>query len=121
MSRRSTKSSPSTHVERLSMKPREWVFCRGAVSLLAALWLAMVPARAGESVLHLDRADFVLSDAALPPSADAPWSPQALPDLWALSRPGIVQTSGWTDCALRFPRALTSLMPSTSHARGRRT
>jgi signal transduction histidine kinase len=60
-----------------------------------ALWLAIAPARAGESVLHLDRAGFMLSDAVLPPPADAPWSPQALPDLWRQSRPGIAQTSGW--------------------------
>src|ERR1044071_2593579 len=98
MSRRSTRSSPCTLAERPSMKRREWVCCRGVVPLLAcalALWLAIAPAFAGESVLHLDRADFVLSDAVLPPPADAPWSPQVLPDLWALSRPGTAQTSGW--------------------------
>lgn len=97
------------------MKPREWVFCRDALRLIEAvvgvtarrtnarallvftfvLWMAMPPARASEPVFNLDRADFVLSDAALPPQADAPWQPQALPDRWNLSRPGIPQKSGW--------------------------
>ena len=68
---------------------------RALLVFTLALWLAIAPACAGDSVLNLDRADFVLSDAVRPPPADAPWSPQVLPDLWPRSRPGIAQTSGW--------------------------
>lgn len=80
------------------MKPHEWACCRCLVRLLVftlGLWLATAPACAVESVLRIDRADFVLSDAALPPPADAPWDSKALPDFWRQSRPGVAQTSGW--------------------------
>ena len=71
------------------------MMARALLLFTLALWLPMAPVCASESVLYLDRADFVLSDAVLPPPADAPWSPQVMPDLWSLSRPGTAQTSGW--------------------------
>lgn len=43
----------------------------------------------GEGVLLLNQAAFVLSDSSTPPPNDATWGPQALPDRWDLSRPGV--------------------------------
>ncbi|NDP43771.1 MAG: sensor histidine kinase [Aromatoleum sp.] len=50
---------------------------------------------AADTVLHLPSAEFLLSDSNEPPDADAAWQPQALPDLWADSRPDVKQQSGW--------------------------
>lgn len=47
-----------------------------------------------EGVQVIDKADFILSDAVVPPPATAPWSPAALPDDWNRSRPGTTAT-GW--------------------------
>ena len=84
----------------------------GGLLLASAVFIALaLPESAGsaEAVPTLHSVDFVLSDAALPPPADAPWSPQPLPDWWAQSRPGIAQTSGWY--RLRFEIAQGSDVP----------
>src|SRR5262252_8023679 len=66
--------------------------------LVACVFVALAlpgSARSAEAVQTLLSADFVLSDTAFPPPADAPWRPQSLPDWWAQSRPDSPQTSGW--------------------------
>ena len=73
---------------------------------LLALLLAPVPAfaDAGASLLRLDRAAFVLSDSPEPPADSAAWQPQALPDNWLVSRPG-VSGYGWYRLRLDLPAA----------------
>jgi signal transduction histidine kinase len=52
-------------------------------------WLLTAPAaRATDTLLLLERAEFVASDSPEPPPDSAPWQPQTLPDDWRLSRPG---------------------------------
>lgn len=44
---------------------------------------------AGDPLLRLDQADFILSDSPEPPPDSAAWRPQTLPDNWLVSRPGV--------------------------------
>jgi DNA-binding CsgD family transcriptional regulator len=108
--KRSIRSSPSTLAGRWSMRPVRWGSSRfvGRVilrwlppllSLLRAaglvLAIALVPAptpslgAAGDALLQLDQADFILSDSPEPPPDSVAWRPQTLPDNWLVSRPGV--------------------------------
>jgi signal transduction histidine kinase len=58
----------------------------------------------GGTLLRLDQAEFVLGDSNEPPPDSAPWKPQALPDFWGDSRPGVLQTSGWYRVRFTLPR-----------------
>jgi len=70
---------------------------RVAVALLALV----LPGHAWpqDRLQSLDRAEIVLSDAAEPPADPAAWQPQALPDYWPTTRPGV---SGVAWYRLRF-------------------
>jgi signal transduction histidine kinase len=78
---------------------------RGLGAILA-LFLAPVPATADATALlqRLDRADFILSDTPEPPPDSAAWQPQALPDNWIGSRPG-VSGYGWYRLRFELPTA----------------
>jgi signal transduction histidine kinase len=56
-----------------------------------------------EKVLTLDSAQFLLSDAPMPPPDSAPWQSQALPDNWMVSRPGVFGY-GWYRLSFELPR-----------------
>jgi signal transduction histidine kinase len=73
---------------------------------ILALLLAPVPAFADANALlrHLDRAEFILSVSPEPPADSAAWQPQALPDNWLASRPG-VSGYGWYRLRLDLPAA----------------
>ncbi len=64
--------------------------------LFSAVVALVLPtlAIATQPVQQFDTAEFVLGGATRPPDA-APWKPQALPDFWSESRPGVAETSGW--------------------------
>lgn len=66
----------------------------------AALLVAGCAESIPNGVRTIDKADFVLSDAALPPPAAAPWKPVTLPDNWHRSHPGVTAT-GWYRMSLR--------------------
>jgi hypothetical protein len=66
------------------------LFCAAAMSK---------PSLAGDLVLKLDQAEFILDDSETPPSESAPWKPQRLPDNWSLSRP---QAGGFGWYRIRF-------------------
>ena len=67
----------------------------GLVASAAGFILAVHVAYAQNPTVHvLEHADFVFSEARLPPPEDAPWQPVRLPDNWYLSRPGDAQV-GW--------------------------
>jgi signal transduction histidine kinase len=51
-------------------------------------------ASAQPSPIVFEQAEFVLSDATLPPGDDATWTPVTLPDDWRRTRPGVTGT-GW--------------------------
>jgi hypothetical protein len=79
---------------------------RGLGAILALLFVPVpAAADAGTSPLYLDRAAFVFSDSPEPPPDSAAWQPQALPDNWRASRPGV---SGYGWYRLR-PRAAAPL------------
>lgn len=61
--------------------------------MLLAIWLTAAPARA--AVVTPDRASMVVSDAAAPPAAEAPWRAVRLPDNWRLSQPGLTGATSW--------------------------
>lgn len=69
--------------------------CAIRLLLLYLLCAGFVPVSAAtEQTLTLQHAEFVLSSAAQPPASEAGWRPQALPDQWQHSRPGI-SGNGW--------------------------
>ena len=84
------------------------------LSLLRAaglvLAIALVPAptpslgAAGDALLQLDQADFILSDSPEPPPVSVAWRPQTLPDNWLVSRPG-VWGYGWYRLQVVLPAA----------------
>jgi len=73
------------------------VLHRLAVALLALVLAGH--ARAQDRLQVLDRAEIVLSDAADPLPDSTAWQPQALPDYWPTTRPGV---SGVAWYRLRF-------------------
>lgn len=72
--------------------------------MLLAIWLAAGTARA--AVVTPDRAGMVVSDAATPPPAEAPWQAVRLPDNWRLSRPGLTGATSWYQIAFEVPDAV---------------
>jgi signal transduction histidine kinase len=73
------------------------VTATGLIVLLGLALLVLLPsvqACAAEPILKLERAEFMLSDAAEPPPDSAAWQAQTLPDDWDFSRPG-VKGYGW--------------------------
>ena len=74
---------------------------RGVWLILTVICATFAPmiSLADELTLQLDRAEFVLDDAELPPPDSAAWKLQSLPDNWNLSRP---QASGFGWYRIRF-------------------
>ena len=68
------------------MKPARWVLSSLALFFLLT---GCCTAIAAETVQQVGDAQILLSDAAEPPPDAAPWRPQALPDNWTVSRPGV--------------------------------
>jgi signal transduction histidine kinase len=82
---------------------------RGAGALLALSLLLLHSPSSAAPAAHatvFDRAEFVLSDAKIPPGDAAPWQPVALPDEWRRSRPG-VSGEGWYRVVVDLPGAPT--------------
>ena len=71
---------------------------RQFLAMICAILVPMITL-ADEQILRLDRAEFVLDDAELPPPDSAAWKPQQLPDNWNVSRP---QASGFGWYRIRF-------------------
>lgn len=68
---------------------------RGVFLLIQLLCLVFILAStATAQTLELHQSEFVLSEAAQPPGNAAAWQPQALPDEWVQSRPGVTG-NGW--------------------------
>lgn len=70
--------------------------------------LAPAPGVAGDPVLYLDRAEFVMDAGELPPPDSAVWKPQSLPDNWNVSRPHF-GGFGWYRIPFTLSQAPTQL------------
>ncbi len=64
--------------------------CLSVLALVLPLVLGPISSlgAAGDLLLRLDQADFIVSDSPQPPPDLAAWQPQDLPDNWLVSRPG---------------------------------
>ena len=74
-----------TFLRRIAAIPLGW--------MLLALWMTTGTARA--AVVTPERASMVVSGAAVPPPADAPWRTVRLPDNWRLTQPGLTGATSW--------------------------
>lgn len=73
----------------------------------AALCLCLALGTARATVLTPQDAAMVVSDAPMPPPADAPWRAVRLPDNWRLSQPGLTGATSWYRIDFDVPEGAT--------------
>lgn len=84
----------------LRLVPAWWLLRVACLGLLAVVALLCSPRiEAADAVLHLEQAEFLLSESPDAPPDSAPWKPQPLPDDWGVDHRG---AAGYGWYRLRF-------------------